>query len=235
MGQLYVVVFQHMQFEEIVDVRNETTIIGRQQDCDLRLSDVHVSRKHAMLLEQGGEFLVRDLGSRNGTYLEGRRIVDDELINQGAELDIGPFHLTVWQSISQAVREKAMVDCSTANNAENSAESGEPVEATRRLTAAQARVYDLFLKGLIEKEVAARLGITINTVHDHAKAIYKTLAVCTRGELFVHWAGEHNRKDGPVDCRSTVERCSDSSHGMKRTVSESAKAISCDIINKKAK
>ena len=52
----------------------------------------------------------------------------------------------------------------------------------------QTRVFDLLAQGLTEKEVAAELHVTGNTVHGHAKAIYKVLSVSTRGELVAYWA-----------------------------------------------
>ena len=61
---------------------------------------------------------------------------------------------------------------------------------TSSLTPAQRRVYALLLEGLIEREVAVRLGISPHTVHNHVTEIYRKLAVSTRGELVSRWAKE---------------------------------------------
>jgi len=51
---------------------------------------------------------------------------------------------------------------------------GENVEANRPvLTVAQQRVYEAFLQGLSEKEVAAQLGVSVHSVHNHTKSIYR--------------------------------------------------------------
>src|SRR2546428_9293055 len=65
----------------------ERTRIGRSPDCDVFLDDVTVSRNHAVLVERGGRFFVEDQGSLNGTFVNRRRIDNQELQN-GYELQI---------------------------------------------------------------------------------------------------------------------------------------------------
>src|SRR5262245_34719407 len=45
-------------------------LIGKGADCTLQLADVTVSRQHAQILEEGGQFLIEDLGSHNKTVIE---------------------------------------------------------------------------------------------------------------------------------------------------------------------
>jgi len=73
--------------------QGERTTIGRSPDCEIFLDDVTVSRKHAVLLQRDGTFLVEDLGSLNGTFLNRRRIESGELAD-GDELQIGKYRLT---------------------------------------------------------------------------------------------------------------------------------------------
>jgi hypothetical protein len=54
-------------------------LIGRSGGCQLVLADDTVSRRHAELFVEEGRWLLRDLGSSNGTYLNGRRIVEAEV------------------------------------------------------------------------------------------------------------------------------------------------------------
>jgi pSer/pThr/pTyr-binding forkhead associated (FHA) protein len=49
-------------------------VVGRHQDCDAQLASSRVSRWHCCLTEVDGEVWVRDLGSTNGTWIDGRRI-----------------------------------------------------------------------------------------------------------------------------------------------------------------
>jgi len=69
------------------------TRIGRSPDCDIFLDDVTVSRNHAVLLEQNGEFVVEDQGSLNGTFVNRRRIDSAEL-TEGDELQVGKYRMT---------------------------------------------------------------------------------------------------------------------------------------------
>ena len=70
----------------------DVTTTGRHPESDIFLDDVTVSRRHAEFLRQDGEFVVRDVGSLNGTYLNRERIDDAKLAN-GDEVQIGKFRL----------------------------------------------------------------------------------------------------------------------------------------------
>lgn len=69
-----------------------TTNIGRHADSDISLDDITVSRRHCEISQEEGRFLVRDVGSLNGTYVNQKRVDAAELL-QGDELQIGKFHL----------------------------------------------------------------------------------------------------------------------------------------------
>src|SRR5437868_1631594 len=71
----------------------ERTRIGRSPDCEIFLDDVTVSRNHAVLVHRDGVFFVEDQGSLNGTFVNRRRIDNQELDN-GDELQIGKYRLT---------------------------------------------------------------------------------------------------------------------------------------------
>jgi len=69
------------------------TIVGRHEKCDLRLVDSMVSRNHCLILSEGKRFVVKDLESRNGTWVNGRRIKNRRNIKVGDVIQIGPFRL----------------------------------------------------------------------------------------------------------------------------------------------
>jgi pSer/pThr/pTyr-binding forkhead associated (FHA) protein len=70
----------------------DVTTVGRQADSDIFLDDVTVSRRHAEFYRQGERFLVGDVGSLNGTYVNRERIDQAELFD-GNEVQIGKFRL----------------------------------------------------------------------------------------------------------------------------------------------
>ncbi|MBA2740904.1 MAG: DUF3662 domain-containing protein [Actinobacteria bacterium] len=66
----------------------EQVVLGRSRDCDVRVSDENVSRKHAEIREQGDRWILIDLGSTNGTLLNGRKI-DREQLSDGDTITLG--------------------------------------------------------------------------------------------------------------------------------------------------
>ena len=75
-------------------LESSVTVIGRQQECDLCIPLMIVSRRHCQLNRDGGELRVRDLGSRNGTYVNGQK-VEEASLNPGDELHVGPLKFAV--------------------------------------------------------------------------------------------------------------------------------------------
>jgi pSer/pThr/pTyr-binding forkhead associated (FHA) protein len=73
------------------------TSAGRHPNADIFLDDVTVSRRHAEFVREGKNFSVRDLASLNGTYFEGQRIEQLDLVD-GAEVQVGKFRLTFFAS-----------------------------------------------------------------------------------------------------------------------------------------
>jgi hypothetical protein len=70
----------------------DLTTAGRHPDSDIFLDDVTVSRRHAEFYRDAGRFTVRDVGSLNGTYVNGSRIEEAELVAND-EVQIGKFRL----------------------------------------------------------------------------------------------------------------------------------------------
>jgi len=66
---------------------------GRHPESDIFLDDVTVSRRHAEVVHEGEHYIVRDVGSLNGTYVNRERIEDQARLNNGDELQIGRFKL----------------------------------------------------------------------------------------------------------------------------------------------
>jgi pSer/pThr/pTyr-binding forkhead associated (FHA) protein len=71
---------------------DEVTTIGRNRGCDSVLDDVTVSRQHAQIRHQDGQFVISDSGSLNSTYLNRSPVSEAPLID-GDEIWIGKFRL----------------------------------------------------------------------------------------------------------------------------------------------
>ncbi len=70
------------------------TTIGRKDDCAIRIPLDMVSRRHAEVVIEADEVILRDLGASNGTFLNNRRVTEDEL-EAGDQIMIGPVVFTV--------------------------------------------------------------------------------------------------------------------------------------------
>ncbi|MGE0707592.1 MAG: DUF4388 domain-containing protein [Planctomycetota bacterium] len=81
--------------------------VGRADDCQLTIPSQRVSRKHAEIAwGEDGEPLLRDLGSQNGTLVNGKRIKGDYKLQHGDELEFGPF-LCTYRSRKDMAKERA--------------------------------------------------------------------------------------------------------------------------------
>jgi len=83
------------------DLTLPETRIGRGADQDVVLSDIAVSRRHITVLQEGPRYRLRDLGSGNGTLVNGQRI-DTVLLNDGDHIELGNTVLRFNQQLAAA-------------------------------------------------------------------------------------------------------------------------------------
>ena len=69
-------------------VEKERVIIGRSEDCDVVLAERQVSRHHAQIRRLDNQYVLEDLGSRNGTYVNGRQVIEPHILQDGDEIQI---------------------------------------------------------------------------------------------------------------------------------------------------
>lgn len=120
------------------DLPTGTADIGRMPDCWLVLSDDQVSRYHARVSCHGSQTTLEDRGSRNGTFVNGRRIEQPVRLQDGDKISIG--------------RESLIVTCEVAV-----VESAQAANKASRVTVTSPLTSSIgLLAGLIEKSV--RLG-----------------------------------------------------------------------------
>jgi len=64
-------------------------ILGRSRQCDMVLRDPNVARQHAEIRPRGGSWVVTDLGSTNGSRINGRQLEGSEVVRPGDEIELG--------------------------------------------------------------------------------------------------------------------------------------------------
>jgi len=82
------------EINEEIPLTHELIILGRAAECDVVLADQRVSRRHAEVRRQEEGFILRDLGSTNGTWLNGRRLNAPALLHDGDVIEIGSARFT---------------------------------------------------------------------------------------------------------------------------------------------
>jgi len=74
--------------KEVVELGQGEAVIGRMAGCTIRLSFTNVSRRHARVIFRNEEYHIEDLGSTNGTYVNGIRVAKCALRNND-QIDVG--------------------------------------------------------------------------------------------------------------------------------------------------
>jgi adenylate cyclase len=93
--------------ERVAIVGDRTASIGRAPNCDIVLGEDSVSRKHAEITRNEAGWKIRDLDSKNGVKLNGRR-VGEELLRSGDRIAIGAVHMQV-ALVAEPLESRALV------------------------------------------------------------------------------------------------------------------------------
>lgn len=72
-----------------IDQENQKFTIGREAGNDLRIDHQTVSRKHAVISQKWNHYVIRDLKSKNGTYVNGEKIFEEKTLSDGDEIVFG--------------------------------------------------------------------------------------------------------------------------------------------------
>jgi phosphoserine phosphatase RsbU/P len=131
-------------------LRGDRIVLGRSRDCDLILPDVLLSRRHAELVRAEHGWLLRDLGSLNGTRLNGARLEKDVLLQDGDVVEIADWSL--------AYRDAELPSDPDANVAE----------------ARLRDVTDLATRSYVETEKVARQSRILSVLTRAAAAVVST-------------------------------------------------------------
>ena len=78
-----------------IDILKDLIVIGRKDDCDVRLDHKSVSKQHCVIVKTDGLLLLRDLGSTNGTRVNGQRVRRAALLPND-QVNIASFRFKVY-------------------------------------------------------------------------------------------------------------------------------------------
>jgi len=83
---------------EIYPLGTPEIIVGREASNGVAINDGEVSRKHAKLSLQGSTYVIQDLGSTNGTFINGKRISTPQVLNPGDAVSFGENIVLVYEA-----------------------------------------------------------------------------------------------------------------------------------------
>jgi len=158
--------------------------VGRGSECHLRLADSSISRQHAVFRVEAGRLIVEDPGSRNGIFLNGKRVRGWSTVGVGAEIRLGRQSLVVVladgvsnQAADQSIDSTLFVPGAPAVTA--SAESGPAVDLSER----EREVLSMIARGHTQREVSEALEISPKTVETYIRRVRTKLSLTSRSEL----------------------------------------------------
>jgi pSer/pThr/pTyr-binding forkhead associated (FHA) protein len=142
--------------------------LGRDETNELVLRDRRASRAHAQLTNRDGQWELTDLSSKNGTYVNGRQVRRHPL-RDGDQIRMGD---SIWRFHS-----------SDDPNATDAATDVDALAPQLDLTLREHDVLRCVSNGLSDKEIAANLEISVNTVRSHLDRIREKTGLRKRSEL----------------------------------------------------
>lgn len=155
--------------------------------------DETVSRLHAVLENLGFAWSIRDLGSRNGTYLNGERITAERVLRSGDEVRVGKSRLLFWE-----VRD------SGEGKLDEETMTAQPLELPPRLTPRELDVLVVLCRPLVSddafpelpsvRRMAGELFVTEAAVKQHLQNLYDKFAIPAEGDRRVRLANEALRR-----------------------------------------
>ncbi len=84
----------------VYPLEGEQLTIGRDPSNSIHIADAEVSRRHARLMFQGGRYVLEDLGSTNGTFVNGRRISAPYVLKPGDVISLGESISLVFEAVA---------------------------------------------------------------------------------------------------------------------------------------
>ena len=179
---------------QLIPLGSERVTVGKSSSNVVSLDhDSTVSRLHAVLENLGYAWSIRDVGSRNGTYLNGEKISAERVLRSGDELRVGKSKLVFWE-----VRDADEVTVGEATV------SVAPSQPAPRLTPRELEVLVVLCRPLVSgdpfpeavsvKQMAQELFVTEAAVKQHLQNLYDKFSIAPEGERRVRLANEAIRR-----------------------------------------
>ncbi|HEV7851736.1 MAG TPA: FHA domain-containing protein [Mycobacterium sp.] len=179
---------------DMIPLSGQRVTLGKASTNDVALDhDDTVSRLHAVFENLGFAWSIRDLGSRNGTFLNGERISAERVLRSKDEVRVGKTKLIFWE-----VRD------SGEGPREEETRAAQPSELPPRLTRREVDVLVVLCRPLVSddpfpepasvRRMAGELFVTEAAVKQHLQNLYDKFAIPAEGDRRVRLANEALRR-----------------------------------------
>src|SRR6478672_316371 len=179
---------------ELITLSGQRVTVGKASTNLVSLKhDSTVSRLHAVLENLGCAWSIRDVGSRNGTYLNGEKIAAERVLRSGDELRVGNSRLIFWEA--------KQADEASANGGTVSVKTA---QLPPRLTRRELEVLVVLCRPLVSddpfpepasvRRMALELFVTEAAIKQHLQNLYDKFAIPAEGERRVRLANEAIRR-----------------------------------------
>ncbi len=150
-------------------LQGEAVSIGRASDCSIPIKDRYLSRKHAEIIAVGSTWMLKDLGSANGTYLNGSRVERDELLKTGDRIRLGDTEIVFETSGASTDRFIAVADsASGGSNPTIAIPVGEISDRPEEQDVARLQTLTMLARELIEDRPMDELfGFITERIMEH--------------------------------------------------------------------
>lgn len=179
---------------ELIPLSGQRVTLGKAATNAVSLEhDETVSRLHAVFENLGFAWSIRDMGSRNGTYLNGERITAERVLHSGDEVRVGKSRLIFWE-----VRD------SGEGRLDEETVTAQPAELPPRLTRREVDVLVVLCRPLVSddpfpepasvRRMATELFVTEAAVKQHLQNLYDKFSIPSEGDRRVRLANEALRR-----------------------------------------
>ena len=88
---------------QVYELTQVETVIGREEDAQIVIPNPAISRHHARLTNQAGHYFIEDLGSANGTFVNGQRLTGAQALNPGDRIALGESTVLEFEALGAPV------------------------------------------------------------------------------------------------------------------------------------
>lgn len=155
-------------------------VVGRGRTADLQIEDESVSRRHARLTAyEDGTAAIEDLGSQNGTFVNGAPIAGSARLRIGDHIGLGQhdLELVAIYTPNPLGHERATAPLARTRLRR------EPSDVLAALSQREREVFALLAEGIAQREIARTLGVSLKTVETHRTRIGQKLQLKSRADL----------------------------------------------------